>query len=339
MKVVLVGCGSISDLWLKPLKTLPELTPVALVDLNREVAQAQADKFGLEILVGTDLDEVLTVTKPDLVFNCTVPAAHFEVTTRALAAGCHVFSEKPLADTMTEAREMLRLARASGKTFAVMQNRRYNPNLRTLRAFLEGGGIGAVTTVNADFFIGPHFGGFREEMAHVLVKDMAIHTFDAARFLSGRNARAVYCHEWNPEGSWYRADASAQAIFELEGGVVFGYRGSWASEGLHTPWEGAWRVVGTEGSLVWDGAAGLRCEVVRARGGFFSELETPPLPELVDSDMSEWHGHAIEAFIGALERGEAPETHAGDNIESLAMVFGATESADTGRRVEIEVTR
>lgn len=52
--------------------------------------------------------------------------------------------------------------------------------------------------------------------------------------------------------------------------------------------------------------------------------------------MSEWHGLAIEAFVEALERGETPETHAGDNIKSLAMVYGATKSAETKQRVEIE---
>lgn len=339
MKVLLVGCGSISDLWLKPLKTLTGLTPVALVDLDVDVAQAQADTFGLGVLVTTSLDEALKRTTPDLVFNCTVPAAHFEVTTKALNAGCHVFSEKPLADNMTEAQASLRLARETGKTFAVMQNRRYNPNVRTLKTFLEGDVIGEVTTLTADFFIGAHFGGFREEMAHVLVKDMAIHTFDMARFLSGQDARGVYCHEWNPKGSWYSADASAQAIFELTDGVVFGYRGSWASEGLHTPWESTWRVVGTKGSLLWDGGTGLRCEVVRASGGFFSELETPPLPELIESDMGSWHGLAIEAFVQAVEQGRLPETYAGDNIKSLAMVYGATASAETKARVEIGAQR
>ncbi len=337
MRVALVGCGSISDLWLKPLRALPELTPVALVDLDEKVARAQADKFGLEVLVTTSLDAALGETGPDLVFNCTVPAAHFEVTTKALAAGCHVFSEKPMADSMEEASAMLRLATKMGKTFAVMQNRRYNPNIRMLKALLDSGVIGEITTVNADFFIGAHFGGFREQMRHVLVKDMAIHTFDTARFLSGQDACAVYCHEWNPTGSWYSADASAQAIFELSDGAVFGYRGSWVSEGLHTPWESVWRVIGTKGSLTWDGGIVVRCETVKASGGFFSEFETPPLPALVESDMGSWHDLAIQAFVHDIEQGSLPETHAGDNIKSLAMVYGATESAETKRRVEIPI--
>lgn len=337
MRVVLVGCGSISDVWLKPLKALETLESVALVDLDKSVAQAQADKYDLDVLVSDDLDSVLAETSPDLVFNCTVPAAHFEVTSKALKADCHVFSEKPMANNMGEARAMLELARSTGKTFAVMQNRRHNPNVRSLQTFLASGVIGNLTTVTADFFIGAHFGGFREEMAHVLLKDMAIHTFDAARFLPGQDAFAVYCHEFNPANSWYSADASAQAIFEITGGVVFNYRGSWASEGLHTPWESSWRFVGTKGTLLWDGGTGLRGEVVAATGGFFSEFETPELPQLIESDMTTWHGLAIEAFASAVEEDRVPETYGGDNIKSLAMVYGAVQSAETKERVEMEV--
>ena len=50
---------------------------------------------------------------------------------------------------------------------------------------------------------------------------MAIHTFDAARFLAGADPVSVICHEWNPPGSWYDHDASAVAVFELSGGILY----------------------------------------------------------------------------------------------------------------------
>ena len=148
-----------------------------------------------------------------------------------------VLGEKPLADNMADARRMVAAAQEAGLLFAVIQNRRYDENLRRLRAFLESGAIGQLTTVNSDFYLGVHFGGFRDHMAHVLLSDMAIHTFDAARYLSGSEPCSVYCHEWNPAGSWYDRDASAVAIFEMSEGLVYTYRGSWCSEGLNTSWE------------------------------------------------------------------------------------------------------
>ncbi len=337
LKALLVGCGGISDLWLEPAKRLPSVELVGLVDLVEETARGQAERFGFDVFVGTDLEEALTRLEPDVVFNCTVPAAHFEVTTRALEHGAHVFSEKPMADTIKEAREMLRVAEKAGKTFAVMQNRRYDPNIRTLTSFLRSGVIGDLTTVDADFYIGAHFGGFREEMAHVLVKDMAIHTFDSARLLTAQDARSVYCYEWNPKNSWYERDASAVAIFEMTGDIVFTYRGSWCAEGLRTPWESAWRIIGTKGSVLWDGATGLRCEVIETPEGFIYPYKKAKVPELEETEMTAWHGSAIEAFVDAVQRGETPETTGAHNIRSLAMVYGAVESSETGRRVNIEL--
>lgn len=328
-----VGCGGISRRWVEAALGLPDLELVGLVDMVKSSAQQLAEDYALAVPIGTDLASSLAQLAPELVFDCTVPSAHAEVTLAALAAGCHVFGEKPLADTLADAQRVVRAAQASGKTYAVMQNRRYDPNLRAVKALLASGVIGELTTVNADFYLAAHFGGFREQMPHVLVKDMAIHTFDAARFLSGRDAEAVYCHEWNPAGSWYDRDAAATAIFELQGGAVFTYRGSWCAEGLHTPWESEWRFVGTRGSVLWDGATGLRCESVERPEGFIYAHTARPVPALEPSRGDVWHAAAIQAFVSDLRAGREPETVCSDNLASLAMVLGAAESAETKRRV------
>ncbi len=233
---------------------------------------------------------------PDVVFDCTVPSAHHSVTLVALAHGSHVMGEKPLADTLDRAREMVAAAKASGLLFAVMQNRRYDANIRRLRAFLESGMIGRITTANCDFYIGAHFGGFRDSMPHVLLVDMAIHTFDAARFITGTNAVSVYCKEWNPPGSWYDRDASAVAVFQMTDDVVYTYRGSWCAEGLNTTWESRWHIVGESGSVMWDGADGFRAEVVEATGGFHSALRTVDVPVLVGLTLVGGHACAIREF-------------------------------------------
>lgn len=232
LRAVLVGCGGISGAWLKALGEIPAVELVGLVDLDEGAARRRAAEFGLgAVATGADLAAMLDRTAPDLVFDCAVPGAHVAVTLAALERGCHVLGEKPLADTMDGARRLVAAARSAGKLFAVIQNRRYNANIRRLRRFLDSGAIGPLTTVTSDFFIGAHFGGFRDRMVHVLLLDMAIHTFDAARFLTGADPAAVYCKEWNPAGSWYERDAAAVAIFELTGGLVYTYRGSWCAEG------------------------------------------------------------------------------------------------------------
>jgi predicted dehydrogenase len=341
MKVVLVGCGAISGAWLEPTQLIPELELVGFVDVLEENARKRQQEFAPKALVGTDLEQVLVQTNPDIVYNCTIPSAHFEITMKALAHGCHVLCEKPMADTLEQAQQMIEAANKANKLFVIMQNWRYTHNIRRLKRFLETGAIGNITTINADFYVGAHFGGFRDVMAHILLKDMAIHTFDASRFLTGQNPKSVYAMEWNPEGSWYSQDASAVALFEMTGNVMFNYRGSWCSEGHRTPWESEWRMVGTKGSIRWDGNTNITCEVVGddpEEQAFFREQHKVDVPVYDDiNERPEGHAAVIHGFVAALKTNTVPETVCTDNIKSLAMVYGAIESSERGERVEINL--
>ena len=104
--------------------------------------------------------------------------------------------------------------------------------------------------------------------------DMAIHTFDAARYMVNALSRVnVFCPEWEPRGSWYRQGSSAAAIFDMGNGTVFTYRGGWCADGFQTSWESAWRIVGERGTLIWDGYDDLRAEAVNGtRDGLFDVL-------------------------------------------------------------------
>lgn len=312
------------------------VTIVGLVDLNSAVAESLAQEFGLEgVTIGSDLAEVITATGADMVFDVVVPAARFKVVSTALKAGCHVLSEKPMATSLAEGAALIDLAAEAGKVHAIIQNRRYIAGIRRLRRFVESGAIGELTGIHCDFFLGPHFGGFREEMDNVLLLDMAIHTFDAARFVADRKPLSVYCVETNPKGSWYRHGASAHAIFEFSDDVTFTYRGSWCAEGKRTSWESQWRLTGSKGMLTWDGEETFEASVAGTEEGLlhgFTPIEVPA-PE----HDSETHGHAsvIASFIEAVKSGKPPETVSSDNIRSLAMVLGAIESAKSGKRVEL----
>jgi predicted dehydrogenase len=334
---VLVGCGGISRAWLRGIQDLQGLQIVGLVDIRREAAEERAAEFDLaSAVIGTDTQAVLDQTSPDIVFNCTIPKAHREVTIAALEHGCHVLSEKPLADSMDSAREMVAAAERADRLFAVIQNRRYHPGIRRLSRFLRDGTLGQITTVDSDFYIGAHFGGFRDHMQHVLLVDMAIHTFDAARLISGADPVSVYCKEWNPAGSWYDHDASAVAIYEMSDGIVYTYRGSWCAEGVNTSWECDWRVIGDRGSATWDGGEGFQAQVVAKKGGFFSEWQDLDVPPLHPEDRIGSHAGQIADFVDCVRTGRTPETTGSDNIKSLAMVFGAVESASRRAVVDIE---
>ena len=335
MRIVHVGCGGISNAWFTALKARSDVDVIGLVDLNIEAAGKCADTHGLATAEkGTNLAAMLKKTRPDIVFDCTIPEAHIKVTTTALKYGCRVLGEKPLADTMPNARKMITAAKEAKRIYAVMQNRRYETNIQALRSFLESKAIGKINTVYSDFFIGAHFGGFRDKMDHVLLLDMAIHTFDAARYLTGAGALSALAHEWNPQGSWYAHGASAVATFEMTNGIVYGYRGSWCAEGMDTPWESTWRIIGEKGTVMWDGKTGFKASVVAGDTGFIRPAQEVTVPFDPSTVIKNGHAGCIDEFIKSVRTGIPPQTTCTDNINSLAMVHSAIKSSTTGKKVD-----
>jgi predicted dehydrogenase len=331
---VVVGAGGISNAWFNPLKK-EGVDIRAVVDLRLEAAEKRIAEHGLAAEASTDLEAALARHQPDFVVDLTVPEAHCQVTTTALRAGCHVVGEKPMAASLDEARAMVRASEESGKLYMVSQSRRWDAKHDRVRRTVESGRLGQITTINCDFYLGCHFGGFRDEMESPLILDMAIHHFDLCRFMTGLDPLAVYALEFNPKGSWYRGDVAATCVFEMTAGVVFTYRGSWCAEGCHTSWNGDWRITGDQGTLVYERDMDPRGQVLAGHEGF-----NRPLTDLAVAtspiDCYGMHG-ALREMLRFLRTGEKPQTECHDNIHSLAMVCGAKDSSRTGQRVPINV--
>jgi predicted dehydrogenase len=339
LTAVLAGCGAMSAVWLETIQKIEGLKLVGLVDVDRDRAQKCAERFNLQdVVVGNSLKEVLVSAKPNVVFDVAVPQARRELVMTAFEHGCDVLTEKPMASTLEDARALVVAAREQGRIHAVVQNRRYLANVRRIRHFLDSQVLGKPTSIHCDFFLAPHFSGFRENMDHVLLVDMAIHTFDAARYMANATPESVYCMEWEPPNSWYQSGSSAAALFKLEGGIVFNYRGSWCADGFKTSWESNWRIVCERGSLIWDGFGDLRAEKATAtRDGIFDTPESVEIAPLQAEARVGGHQGVITDFVAAVQTRDDPETAGSDNIKSLAMVFAAVESAKTGKHVEIRI--
>ncbi|MEV0236124.1 Gfo/Idh/MocA family oxidoreductase [Nonomuraea sp. NPDC050786] len=320
LRVVQVGAGSMGRAWIRTLTDSDDVELVGVVDLDTELAQEAVRAVGGDIKVGASLGELLAPTAPDAVVNVTVPAAHGAVNTEALFAGLPVLCEKPAAPTLAEALVQAAAAEASGQLLMISQSRRYFAALAEYRRRLaELGTVGLLTT---DFFRGPRFGGFRDEMEQPLLVDMAIHAFDAARYLLGAEPVSVVCESWNPAWSWYRGDAAATANFRFDDGARYVFTGSWCADGLETSWNGEWRASGSEGTATWDGEDRVASSVSGA-------VAVPP-------GGSEQIAGALVEFVAALRTGVAPSGTIAGNIRSLAMVAAAVRSAESGRRVEID---
>jgi len=325
LRLVQVGAGQMGEHWLTTIAGYTDVELVGLVDLNVDAARAAAEAHGLDITVGSDVVDVARQSGAQAVINVTIPAAHHPVTTAALFAGLPVLGEKPVAVDVAEALSLAAAAEITNQLFMVSQSRRYFSTLWQYKAQLDA--LGPVSILTTEFFKAAHFPGFREEMDHPLLLDMAIHQFDAARFLLDDDPVAVYCEEYNPPWSWYRGNAGATAVFEMASGARYIYTGSWVSPGQETSWNGSWRASGEHGSALWDGDDRPTADVLN---GPSLDVGTAPIPR------GEELAGALREFVDALRTGDVPSGEVHANLLSLAMVEAALSSATTGKRVMID---
>ncbi|GLZ00533.1 Gfo/Idh/MocA family oxidoreductase [Actinoplanes sp. NBRC 103695] len=320
LRLLQVGAGSMGRAWLDAIRANPDVELAGLVDLDAELARTAAGDPG--VVTGDDLAAVLTRARPHAMINVTIPEAHRPTTVEALEAGLPVLCEKPIAPTVEEARAMVEAAERTGRLLMVSQSRRYSPELAAFRRLIAR--IGAISTVNCQFFKAPHFGGFREEMAEPLLVDMAIHQFDLARLLTGADPVSVSCDSYNPPWSWFAGNAAAEASFVLADRSRFTFSGSWCAPGLETSWNGSWRVVGAEGTATWDGAGPPAAELT---DGTALKDEVGAEPESIAGSLAE--------FVHCVRAGTRPDSAAARNIVSLAMVEAAVRSSAEKRTVTI----
>lgn len=135
-----IGVGVISDTYLENLSSFPDVEVLVLGDLDVERARTQADKHG--VAAHGAADDVLAHPGVDLVVNLTTPAAHVDVSRRAIAAGKHVWSEKPLGLDREGAAQLLREAAAAGLRVGSAPDTLLGPGFQAARRAIEEGRIG-----------------------------------------------------------------------------------------------------------------------------------------------------------------------------------------------------
>jgi predicted dehydrogenase len=323
--------------WLSAVLKSHEVEYAGFVEINDSIAETQAASYGLDRShIFHSLDEALSALEADGVIDVTPPQFHQQVSITALEAGIPVLSEKPLADTLDAAQAIVRKANETGVLHMVAQNRRYMVATQTVKQVIESGQMGKIASVSVEFFKGPHFGGFREEMPYPLIVDMAIHHFDLMRFFLGSDAVSLFGRSWNPPWSWYQGDASASLVLDF--GTPVSYDGSWCSTGVETAWNGHWRFECEKGVIL------MRDEQVYIQprlnermdaGGFWQykndDLTLAPSLQPTFTDQS----YLLHEFYEAVMNGRTPATTCQDNIRSLAIVFGALRSFETGSVVRL----
>lgn len=150
----IIGTGNISSAYLKAilgregLTGFPVLDIKGLADMRAETAQARAAEFGLKAM---SVEEMLADPEIKLIINLTIPRAHVDVGLRCLAAGKHVYSEKPLGITYAEGRKLLDAANAAGLRIGSAPDTFLGGSHQKARAVVDSGALGQIVGGTAFF--------------------------------------------------------------------------------------------------------------------------------------------------------------------------------------------
>jgi predicted dehydrogenase len=287
-----IDLGDGSVLWPEPL----------LVGRREHALKELAERHGLDPVadVSTDVDAVLADESVDIYFDAQITAAREETVKKAIAAGKHIYTEKPTATGLTGALELARLARAAGVKHGVVQDKIFLPGLLKLKRLIDGGFFGTILSVRGEFGYWVFEGdwqsaqrpswNYRAEDGGGIVVDMFPHWEYVLHELFGA-VRTVQAHatthiprRWDEQGKPYdaTADDSVYGIFQLEGGVIAQINSSWAVR-VNRDELVEFQVDGTEGSAV----AGLRGCRVQHRSATPKAVWNPDLPA-TESFRDQW---------------------------------------------------
>jgi predicted dehydrogenase len=332
LRLIQCGVGGMGRTWWNhATRDSPDFDLVAIVD----VADAPLHEAGDALAVPrhrrfSRFEDALEHVEADAVVTVTPPAVHLRHAELAFARGLHVLTEKPISDTLDNAKRMVSLARDAGRQLVVAQNYRFTEANETFKRLLASRPVGEFGHGHLDFYIGADFTGtFRETMRFPLLIDMAIHHVDLIRCFTGRNVERVTAMSFRPAWSWYEHEPALKMLLELEGGIPFTYSGDWSAPGQQTGWSGTWRVQCASGSLHLDHdrITVQRCE----RWG------KNPTVQSVDNETPPLLGQArlLHDFANAIRTGKPAETSGADNLWSIAAVMAAVVSAQQRRSVDV----
>jgi predicted dehydrogenase len=341
---------------------LPDGTVVypepVLVGRSEERLRAIAARHGLDRWT-TDLDEVLADPEVEVYFDAQVTSAREASLMRAIEAGKHVYTEKPVAGSLEGALRLARAARAAGITHGVVHDKLFLPGVIKLRRLVGEGFFGRVLSVRLEFgywvFEGDQIPAqrpswnYRAEDGGGIVLDMFPHwqylltdLFGPVTALYARTATHVP-RRWDESGNPYSAtaDDAAYAVLEFAGGAVASVNSSWAvrvnrRELLEL------QVDGTHGSAV----AGLRDCAVQHRVSTPMPVWNPDLPDPIDyqaqwtdvpDNMAFDNGFKAEweLFLKSAASGEPFAWDLAEGARGVQLAGLALQSSAEGRRVDV----
>jgi D-apiose dehydrogenase len=343
LRGALVGAGFVTEFHLIAWQKIPGVEIVAVMDPDLDKARQRAAVFEIDRAY-CSFDEMMNeVSDLDFVDIAAPPEAHLELVSQAAGYKLHILCQKPFAPDLRQARQMIEICQEAGVLMSVNENWRWRPWYREVKAMLAHGVVG--TPVYAAFFdhidawLTPdksHVGHRFLEWPRVAMYDMGIHYVDIMRFLFGE-PESVYARMLGLSPFLKGDDRALVVLAQSDFTGVIDI--SWTTHTgrkmekriKHVLEE--FRVEGVRGTLelLPDPEKGDLIRITNASGVIEKQAYQGAPFEAYKNSYWATQVH----FLECLREGRMPETHAGENIYTLAVTLAAYESAQTNRVVDV----
>jgi predicted dehydrogenase len=311
---------------------------VAIASRTPAHARAAAEEHG----IGTVYDtwrELLDDPRVEIVDITFPPDQQLEIV-REAAKRPHVkgiLAQKPVAFTLEEAVEMVRICDEAGVKLGVNHNMRYDQSMRALKALLDESKLGEVVVAEIVMNARPHWQDFIKPYGRIALLNMSIHHLDAFRYLFGDPERVLVSYRHDPSHDFPHEDGMAFYILEYADGLrAIGLDNcfTWADHRIE------WRVEGMEGiakgTIGWpdypEGSPSTIDWTTRAMDG---EWERPRWED-------RWFPQAFKGTMGqlmrAIQEAAEPEISGRTTLRTMALVEAAYRSGREGRAVPLSET-
>ena len=146
VKIGVIGCGNISDIYFQNISRFNNIEVTAIADMIDQRAEEKAKQYGGRAMT---VEELLKDPEVEIVLNLTIPAAHYEIDIKALNAGKHVYSEKPLATRLEDGKKIIELAREKGLLVGCAPDTFLGARPQTMKKMIDEGWIGKPLSATA----------------------------------------------------------------------------------------------------------------------------------------------------------------------------------------------
>lgn len=220
----ILGCGRIAASHAAAIAALPDQAQlIAVADLDRARAESLAQEFAAPSIAGS-LGELLELPGIDSVIVCTPNALHAEQTVRALSAGKHVLVEKPMADSVADAKRMACAAEKSNRILAIGHTFRHTPAIRYVQDHRHDfGRLRAVEVSLCVHWDGPQADWWRTRSPGegLILSLLAPHALDFVQLIVGQDPLTVYCQAARFQSGWQGED-EAMILLRYPAGCLAG---------------------------------------------------------------------------------------------------------------------